>query len=68
MRIEAIAIGLHPPDDVNVIVDVEPEEAQLLIQLVELLFEEWYVAREARQSGFAKLKALAADKKAQKQQ
>jgi hypothetical protein len=61
-------IGAHMEADVNVIVDVDPDEAQLLIELVELLFIEWYIARESRQSAFAKLKAVAADKKSQKQQ
>jgi Domain of unknown function (DUF4145) len=61
-------IGAHMEADVNVIVDVDPNEAQLLIELVELLFKEWYVARQDRQSGLAKLKTLAAEKKAQKQQ
>jgi hypothetical protein len=61
-------IGAHMEEDINVIVDVDPDEAQLLIELVELLFKDWYVAREGRQSGFAKLKALTAEKKVQKQQ
>jgi hypothetical protein len=60
-------IGAHMEADINVIVDVDSDEAQILIGLVELLFEEWYVARETRESGFAKLKAIAAQKKAQQQ-
>jgi len=60
-------IGAHMGADINVIVDVDPNEAQLLIELVELLFDEWYVARAARTERLAKLKAIAADKKEQKQ-
>jgi len=36
-------IGAHMEKDINVIVDVDPTEAALLIELLEMLFEEWYV-------------------------
>jgi hypothetical protein len=57
-------IGAHMQADINVIVDVDPNEAQVLIELVELLFREWYVARAARTDGLAKLKSIAESKKA----
>src|SRR5262249_50200354 len=60
-------IGAYMKADINVILDVDPNEAQLLIELVELLFGEWYVARAARTERLGKLKAIAADKKEQKQ-
>jgi len=41
-------IGAHMEKDVNFIVDVEPEEAQKLIRLIELLLYEWYVRRDDR--------------------
>ncbi len=41
-------IGAHMEKDVNLIVDVAPEEAQKLIKLNELLFKEWYINREER--------------------
>lgn len=55
-------IGAHMEKDINVIVDVEPKEAYLLLQLIELLFEEWYIHRHERE---LKLKAIVelADKK-----
>jgi hypothetical protein len=59
-------IGAHMEADINAIVDVDPNEAQLLIELVEVLFAEWYVASEARKQNFAKLRMVAADKKKQK--
>lgn len=31
-------IGAHMEADINVIIDVDPDEAQILIDLVELLF------------------------------
>jgi hypothetical protein len=52
--------------DINVIVDVEPGEAQLLIGLIEQLVDDWYVARESRRKRTGELKKLAAYKKAQK--
>ena len=60
-------IGAHMEADTNVIVDVDPEEAQILIDLVELLFEDWYVARNDRMKHLAKIQAIAEEKK-QKQE
>lgn len=56
-------IGAHMEKDINVIVDVEPEEAQLLIGLIEQLVDDWYVDRENRRSRSEALKALADAKK-----
>jgi hypothetical protein len=56
-------IGAHMKKDINIIVDVEPEEAQLLIGLIEQLVDEWYVAREDRRKRAQNLKDLAASKK-----
>lgn len=55
-------IGAHMEKDINLIIDVEPKEANLLIQLIELLFEEWYIHRYEREQ---KLKTITeiADKK-----
>ena len=36
-------IGAHMEKDINLIVSIEPEEAQILIDLIESLFDEWYV-------------------------
>jgi hypothetical protein len=56
-------IGAHMGADINVIVDVDPDEAQTLIELVELLFAEWYVARQGRAERMEKLKLTAQGKK-----
>ena len=56
-------IGAHMKKDINIIVDVEPKEAQLLIGLIEQLVDEWYVAREDRRKRAQSLKDLAASKK-----
>lgn len=59
-------IGAHMEKDVNVIVEIEPDEAELLIGLIEDLFIDWYVTRHDRQERNEKLKKLANDKAAAK--
>jgi len=59
-------IGAHMEKDIDVIVAVEPGEAQLLIGLIEQLVDDWYVARESRRKRTEGLKKLAADKETQK--
>jgi rubredoxin len=59
-------IGAHMENDINVIVDVEPGEADMLIGLLELLIQEWYVEKHERQLRVEAITALAAEKKAQK--
>ena len=59
-------IGAHMEKDVNLIVDVEPDEAGLLIWLIETLFEEWYIAHHEREVKMKALKELAVDKKGAK--
>ena len=56
-------IGAHMEKDIDVIVDVDPNEAQALIELIEMLIDEWYVAREVRNARLAKVKAIADEKK-----
>lgn len=51
-------IGAHMEKDINVIVDVDPDEASMLLSLIESLIEEWYIAqheRESRMRGIVKL-------------
>lgn len=57
-------IGAHMEKDVNLIVDIEVDEAELLIKLIEDLFEDWYVVRHDRMARQEKLKLLAATKQA----
>lgn len=56
-------IGAHMERDIDVIVEIDPGEAQTLIALIELLFREWYVARHQRQDRLAALAKLAGVKK-----
>lgn len=46
-------IGAHMEKDINLIVDIDSDEAENLIKLIELLFKEWYIAREERNRLFS---------------
>jgi hypothetical protein len=61
-------IGAHMEQDINVIVDVDPNEASLLIRLIETLIDEWYVQRHERAERMSKIVAVAASKKVAKAQ
>jgi hypothetical protein len=49
--------------DINVIIEVEPEEADQLIWLIEFLIEEWYVNDHDRQERLKGVVAVAEAKK-----
>lgn len=55
-------IGAHMEKNIDLIIPVEPSEAQLLIELTEMLFDEWYIARERRAARLSALKELADSK------
>lgn len=57
-------IGAHMEKDANVIVDIEPEEAQQLIELIELLFDETYIRRHDREQRLLTIQKINADKQA----
>lgn len=42
-------IGAHMEKDINLIVDIDPDEAQKLIKLIEHLLEQWYVNRHEQE-------------------
>jgi Domain of unknown function (DUF4145) len=56
-------VGAHMEKDINLIIDIDPDEAQILIELVEMLFDEWYVARQNRARRLETLKGIAGTKK-----
>lgn len=57
-------IGAHMEKDINTIVEVSPGEATLLIEMIEMLLDEWYVARHDREQRVEKMKKLADEKQA----
>ena len=60
-------IGAHMEGDIDVILPVEPEEAQILINLIETLIEDWYTARHNRQQRRDALKSVVESKEALRQ-
>lgn len=59
-------IGAHMEKDVDLIIDIDPGEAQALIELIEMLFDEWYVEQQNRTDRLAKIAIIGADKSAAK--
>jgi len=55
-------IGAHMEQDINLIIDVEPQEAQVLIELIEMLIKDWYIDRHERQQRHQKVAAIISDK------
>lgn len=53
--------------DINLVLDVDPDEASLLIGLIETLNEDWYIARHDRNERMAAIKAAAEKKKQMKE-
>jgi hypothetical protein len=60
-------IGAHMEKDISLIVDVEPEEAELLIRLIEVLLEEWYIRRYERETHMKSVIAAAKAKQESRQ-
>jgi hypothetical protein len=59
-------IGAHMEKDINLIIDVDPPEAAKLIGLIELLVNDWYIARHNREERLKEVVALGEAKKAEK--
>ncbi|MEO3988159.1 DUF4145 domain-containing protein [Plesiomonas shigelloides] len=55
-------IGAHMEKDVSIIIDVDPEEAGLLIWLIETLFEEWYIEKHTKEQKMRKIAEMAKEK------
>lgn len=60
-------IGAHMEKDINTIIDVDPDEAEKLLQLIELLIDKWYIARHDEEELLNNITAIASNKKSQKQ-
>jgi hypothetical protein len=56
-------IGAHMEKDINLIIEIDEGEAQSLIDLIELLFEEWYEARERRRERLARVKEIRSERR-----
>ncbi|EOI00695.1 hypothetical protein UAY_01798 [Enterococcus moraviensis ATCC BAA-383] len=59
-------IGAHPENDINLMVDIEPDEARQLIMFIEFLTEDWYIKRHDRQLMLEKIKSINSEKQAER--
>lgn len=56
-------IGAHMEKDINLIVDVEPQEASALIGLIEMLLKDWYIDRYEKQQQLKNIVKISEKKK-----
>lgn len=59
-------IGAHMEKDINVIVDVDPDEAKALIKLIELLIDKWYIARHDEEMLLADIVSIGVRKESER--
>lgn len=57
-------IGAHMEKDVNLIIDIHPDEAKKLLKLIELLIEKWYVARHEEEELYEDITGISEEKDA----
>lgn len=59
-------IGAHMEKDVNLMIDIEPDEAQKLLKLIEMLLEKWYIARHDEEALLTEIIGIAESKEEQR--
>lgn len=59
-------IGAHPEADVNLIIDIEPDDARKLIQVIELLIRQWYIERHEQEMLYSDVLSLDQETSSQK--
>ncbi|MEX5397184.1 DUF4145 domain-containing protein [Streptococcus sp. ZJ93] len=59
-------IGAHPEKDVNLIIDIEPNEALKLLKFIELLMQKWYIERHENERLLQDIVDMDIDKQAQR--
>lgn len=55
-------IAAHSEYDASTIIDIEPEEAKLLLNLIELLIEDWYITRHNKQKLLQRISDICTEK------
>lgn len=55
-------IGAHMEKDVNLIVDIDPDEALKLLKLIEYLITDWYISRHNRETLYREIGAISGEK------
>ena len=56
-------IGAHMEEDINLIIDVEPQEASALIGLIEMLLKDWYIDRYEKEKQLKEIVKISESKK-----
>ena len=59
-------IGAHMEQDVNLIIQIEADEARQLMRMIELLLDKWYVARHDEEELLSSIASIAGKKEAQR--
>ncbi len=59
-------IGAHMEEDVNLIIDIDPDEAKKLLQLIELLLDKWYITRHEEEELCEGITQIADEKELQR--
>ncbi len=59
-------IGAHMERDVNLIIDIDADEAGKLLKLIEMLLEKWYIARHDEQELLEDIVDIAEEKEAER--
>lgn len=59
-------IGAHMEKDVNLIISVDPKEAELLIKLIEILIADWYIKKHEKKKQLEEIKKISEQKESQK--
>ncbi len=59
-------IGAHMEKDINLIINIDPGEAEKLIKLIEYLMKEWYINRHESEQLFNDIIGIDEAKKEQK--
>ena len=55
-------IGAHMENDINVIVDIDPGEAEKLLKVIEKLLQDWYVERHETELLYSDILAISNEK------
>ena len=55
-------IGAHMEKDINTIIDVDPDEAEKLLKLIELLVDKWYITRHDEEQLLLDVQQIATEK------
>ena len=59
-------IGAHMEKDINLIIDIDQGEALVLLRLIEVLIEHWYINRHTEEELYSEIAEIAEDKENQR--